>query len=59
MPAIFRSESALYHLLTHACATAERLVVKASRKRRTTAQILRESVSQPRESGALAMMINA
>jgi len=59
MQAIFRSEIALYHLLTHACATAERLVVKASRKRRTTAQILRESVSQRCESAALAMVINA
>ncbi len=52
MQAILRSEIALYHFLTHACATAERLVVKASRKRRTTAQILRESVSQHRESAA-------
>ena len=59
MQAIFRSEIALYHFLTHACATAERLVVKASRKRRTTAQILRESLSQHRESAALAMVINA
>ena len=59
MQAIFRSEIELYHFLTHACATAERLVVKASRKRRTTAQILRESVSQHRESAALAMVINA
>jgi hypothetical protein len=59
MQAIFRSEIELYHFLTHACATAERLVVKASRKRRTTAQILRESVSQHRDSAALAMVINA
>jgi hypothetical protein len=59
MQAILRSEIELYHFLTHACATAERLVGKASRKRRTTAQILRESVSQHRESGALAMIINA
>ncbi len=58
MQAIFRSEIELYHFLTHVCATAERLVVKASRKRRTTAQILRESVSQHRESAALAMVIN-
>jgi len=59
MQAIFRSEIELYHFRTHACATAERLVGKASRKRRTTAQILRESVSQHRESAALAMVINA
>lgn len=59
MPAIFRSEIALYPVLTDACATAERLVRKASRKRRTTAQILRESVSQLSESAALAMAIKA
>ena len=59
MQAIFRSEIELYHFRTHACATAERLVGKASRKRRTTAQLLRESVSQHRESAALAMVINA
>jgi hypothetical protein len=58
MQAIFRSESALYHFLKHACATAERLVGKASRKRRTTAQILYENLSQHRESAALAMAIN-
>jgi hypothetical protein len=59
MQAIFRSEIELYHFLTHACATAERLVVKASRKRRTTAQILHESVSQHYESAELALAINA
>jgi Transposase DDE domain len=59
MQAVVRSEIELYHCLTHVCATAERLGVKASRKRRTTAQILRESVSQHRESAALAMVINA
>ena len=59
MQAVVRSEIELYHFLTHACATAERLVVKASRKRRTTAQILRESMSQHRESAALATVINA
>ena len=59
MQAIFRSEIELYHFLTHVCAIAERLVVKASRKRQTTVQILRESVSQHRESAALVMAINA
>jgi hypothetical protein len=59
MQAIFRSELELYHFLTHACATAERLVGKASRKRRTTAQILHESVSQHYASAELAMAINA
>ena len=59
MQAIFRSEIALYHFLTHACATAARLVVKASRDRRTTAQRLHESVSQHYESAELALAINA
>jgi hypothetical protein len=59
MQGIFQSEIEMYYFLTHVCATAERLVGKASRKRRTTAQILRESVSQHRESAALAMVINA
>ena len=45
--------------LTRACATAERLVAKALRKRRTTAQILRESLEQPLESAALAAVVNA
>jgi hypothetical protein len=59
MQAIFRSEIELYHFLTHACATAERLVGKASRKRRTTAQILHESLSQHYESAALALASKA
>lgn len=59
MQAVCRSEIELYHFLTHACATAERLVVKASRKRRTTAQILHESLRQHHESAELAMAINA
>jgi len=59
MHAIFQSEFALRRFLTRACAAAERLAAKASRKRRTTAQILRESLSQPCESVALAEAINA
>jgi hypothetical protein len=59
MQAIFRSEIALYHFLTHACATAERLVGQASRNRRTTVHILHESLSQHPESAELAMAINA
>jgi len=59
MHAIFQSACALRRFLTRACATAERVVAKASRKRRTTAQILHESLSQHRESAALVMAINA
>jgi hypothetical protein len=56
---IGRSESALDHWLIHACATAERLGGKASSTRRTTVQILRESVSPRGMSAALAMATNA
>jgi hypothetical protein len=39
-PALLPSEFALRRFLQRACATAERLVAKASRKRQTTAQRL-------------------
>jgi Transposase DDE domain len=41
----FQSAADLRHFLQQACATAARLVAKASRKRRTSAQILRESLN--------------
>ena len=59
MQAIFQSEFALRRFLQRACATAERLVAKASRKRQTTAQILRESLSQHHESIEFAAAVNA
>ena len=59
MHAIFQSACALRRFLTRACATAERVVAKASRKRRTTAQILREDLRRPLESGACATAVNA
>jgi hypothetical protein len=59
MPAIFQSELALRRFLQRACATAERLAVKALRKRRTTAQILRESLHQQHKSVAFAAAVNA
>ena len=59
MQAIFQSELALRRFLTRACATAERLAAKASRKRRTTAQILQESVRQHHESVVFAEAVNA
>ena len=58
MQAIFQSELALRRFLTRACATAEHLVAKASRKRRTTAQILRASLRQ-HESVEFASVVNA
>ena len=59
MQAIFQSELELYHFLQRACVTAERLAAKASRKRRTTAQILQEDLRQPLESVAFAAAVNA
>jgi hypothetical protein len=59
MQAIFQSELALRHFLKRACETAERLAVKASRKRQTTAQILRESLRKHSESVELAAAVNA
>lgn len=44
LQALFQSAAALRRVLHQACATAARLVAKASRKRRTTAQLLRESL---------------
>ena len=57
--AIFQSELALRRFLTHVWATAERVAAKASRKRRTTAQILQESVGQHHESVVVAEAVNA
>jgi hypothetical protein len=59
MHAIFQPEFALRRFLQRACATAKRLATKATRKRRTTAQILRESLNQQHESLALAAAVNA
>ena len=59
MQAIFQSELELHRFLQHACATAERLVAKASRKRQTTAQRLQEDLRQPRESIVFAVAVNA
>jgi hypothetical protein len=59
MQAIFQSELALRRFFHRACATAERLVAKASRKRQTTAQILRESLGQQHESIELTAAVHA
>jgi len=59
MQVIFQSELALRRFLIRACATAERLAAKASRKRRTTAQILRASLGQQHESVEFAAVVNA
>jgi hypothetical protein len=59
MKVIFQSEFALRRFLQDACRSAERLAAKASRKRRTSAQILRESLSQQTESIEVAAVANA
>lgn len=59
MQAIFQSEFGLRRVLARVCATATRLAAKASRKRRTTAQILQESLCQQHESVAFAEAVNA
>ena len=59
MQAIFQSEFALRRFLQQVCATAERLVGKASRKRRTTAQILRESLQNQGEAVVCMEVVNA
>ena len=59
MQAIFQSEFVLRRFLQRACASAERLAAKAVRKRRTSVQILRESLRQQSESMDVAAAVNA
>ena len=59
MQALFQSEFVLHRVLVRVCATAEQLVGKASRKRRTTAQILQVSLCQQHASIAFAQAVNA
>jgi hypothetical protein len=59
MQAIFQSEFELRRFLHRACATAERLVAKAVRKRRTTAQLLRQSLYTQKEPCEFAVAVNA
>ena len=59
MKVIFESELALRHFLQRACASAERLAAKAVRKRRTSVQILCESLRQQSESIDVAAAVNA
>ena len=59
MHALFQSEFVLRRFLQRTCATAERLVAKASRKRHPTAHILRERLAKQDEAGALIEAVNA
>jgi hypothetical protein len=56
---IFQGELALRRFLQRTCASAERLAAKGSRKRRTTAQTLRESLRQRPESIEVVAVANA
>lgn len=59
MQAIFQPEFVLRRFLSRAGATAERLAAKALRKRRTTAQILREHLPTQHEPIAFAEAVHA
>ena len=59
MQALFQSEIELRRFLQQACATAERLVLKAARKRCTTAQLLRKSLTTHNVAGAFMEAVNA
>ena len=59
MQGMFQSELALRRLLTRACPTAVRLGVQASRKRRTTAPILRDSLTHHDETAVFPEAVNA
>ena len=56
---IFQGDFLLRRFLQRACASAERLAAKAVRKRRTTAQTLRESLRQHPESFEVVAVANA
>ena len=59
MTVIFQAELTLRRFLQGACVSAERLAAKASRKRRTSAQILRESLNQQAESIEVTAVVSA
>ena len=59
LQAIFQSACELYHFLQQACRTAERLAAKAVRKRRTTAQILRDSLQNQGETLVFVEAVSA
>ena len=59
LQAIFQSACELYHFLQQACRTAERLAAKAVRKRRTTAQILCDSLQNQGETLVFVEAVSA
>jgi hypothetical protein len=59
LPVLFQSAFEWRRFLHQVCATAERLVGKALRKRRTTAQLLRESLQKQSETVVVRETISA
>jgi hypothetical protein len=59
MQAMFQSAFEVRRFLQQVCATAERVVAKALRKRRTTAQLLRESLQNQGEASVFIEAVNA
>jgi hypothetical protein len=59
MQVIVQSAFVLRRFLQRACTPAERLVAQASRKRHTTAQILRDSLAKQDKAIALMEAVNA
>ena len=59
MQAMFQSAFELRRFRHQVCTTAARLVAKASRKRRTTAQILRENLQNQGEATVCMEAVNA
>ena len=59
LPAILQSACALYPCLPRACTPAERLAAKAVRKRRTTAQILWDSLQNQAETVVFMEAVSA
>lgn len=59
LQALFESTASLRSFLSHVCLSAQRVVAKASRKRRTSAQRLRESLESQHDSIKLTIKLAA
>jgi hypothetical protein len=59
LQALFESTAILGHFLSHVCVSAQRVITKASRKRRTSAQRLRESLATQNDSIKLTIKLAA
>jgi hypothetical protein len=59
LQALFQPAAALRRFLHQTCATAARLVAKASRKRRTTAQLLRDSLDTQNDCNEFPLALAA